>query len=85
MTVVIMNKEEKIEKICVNPKIEISCNKNRFLITVNDEIYPTPYVDDTVWNFEDEIESFILMQIDEGSWIISKQGMTFHGRDFNHN
>lgn len=92
MNVVIMNKEEKILKALINPKVEISYKvlKNAdckfFSITINDTDYPTPYNEDTLWDFTENWEdfSFILMETDEG-WIIDRSvERIFHGRDFEH-
>lgn len=84
MNVVIMNKEEKIVKILINPKIEVYYNNKRFTIAVNDVPYPTPYDDNTIWDFTKNWEGFILMQTDNG-WIIDKYvERVFRGKEFEH-
>ena len=86
MNVIFMNKEEKVTEVLINPKIAIRYDPNYklFLITVNDVSYPTPYDDNTFWNFKDDWGSFILMQTDKG-WIVDRANdMLFHGRDFEH-
>lgn len=83
MNVVIMNKEEKVVKVLINPKIEVYYNK-RFTIAVNDVPYPTPYDDNTIWDFTKNWEDFILMQTDNG-WIIDKYvERVFRGKEFEH-
>lgn len=86
MNVVIMNEEEKVLKVFINPKIEISYNPeyNNFLIIVNDIPYPTPYDENTIWDFTENWESFILMQTDNG-WIIDRDvERIFRGKEFEH-
>lgn len=86
MNVVIMNEEEKVLKVFINPKIEISYNPEykNFLIIVNDIPYPTPYDENTIWDFTENWESFILMQTDNG-WIIDRDvERIFRGKEFEH-
>lgn len=86
MNVVIMNKEQKVLKVVINPKIEIIYNPacEFFAIVVNDVSYPTPYNEDTRWNFAENWESFTLMQTDNG-WIIDRDIVrVFRGKEFEH-
>ena len=86
MNVVIMNEEEKVMRVFINPKIEISYNPayKVFVITINDVPYPTPYDEDTIWDFVDDWKSFILMQTDRG-WIIDRDvERIFRGKEFEH-
>lgn len=86
MNVIIMNEDEKVLKVFINPKIEISYSADYkiFLIIVNDIPYPTPYDNDTFWDFSENWKSFILMQTGKG-WIIDRgTEQFFHGKDFEH-